>query len=131
MKQKAKEKEIIMPNADEIVHEVQGEFAYHLELTSGRYTARYNSDLSHQTACFIVVKNVVDRLLEDRKKDKAFRKEKPFFQKMSYNLGEFISGQAEILIERIQAQEKSDKEKKIAENLDIKVVPDLGNLKKV
>jgi hypothetical protein len=119
-------KTIEMP---EEIYEIEGDFRYRLELTDTKYTARYNSDLSHQTACFIVVKNVIDKLIADRINDKSFKKEKAFFQKMSYNLNEFIGGQSSVLIERVIEQTASDLNKKKADDLGITIVKNMDELK--
>ena len=128
---KAKEKEIIIPDADEIVHQVEGTLNYQLDLSESRFTARYHNDLANQICAFILVKNVIDKLLVDRAKDPKFKKEKPSFRKMSYQLNEFISGMSEVMIERIIAQNQADEQKKTADDMNIKIVKDIPeNLKK-
>jgi hypothetical protein len=104
------------------VYEIVAQMHYKLDISTEKYTCNYNNDLSNQMAAFILVKNVIDKLLSDRKGDKAFKKDRASFQKMSYQLEEIVSGMGSVLLERVIAQEEKDVVRETADKLDIKIV---------
>lgn len=100
------------------VYVIESQIPFNLQLSKEKYTCNYNNDLSHQIAAFIMVKGAIDKVVELN----SDKKRRPFYTKMSYELGEFIGGLGDVLLERLANREEQDKIQASADSIGLEII---------